>query len=54
MTDGRRDSDIQGSLSEADRDAIRELAVAYLGDLVPSAGTLRDSDEAARVDLPDR
>ena len=32
---------------------IRGLAAEQLGDLVPSAGALRDPDVAARVDLPD-
>lgn len=50
---GRRDPDVEGQLSEADRDAIRELAAAQLRDIVPSASALRDPDEAARVDLPD-
>ena len=50
---GRRQPDIPGQLSEADRDVIRGLAAEQLGDLVPSATALRDPDVAARVDLPD-
>ncbi len=50
---GRRQPDVPGQLSEADREVIRGLAAEQLGDLVPSGGALRDPDVAARVDLPD-